>query len=152
MQTFLPYKSFIRTARTLDYSRLGKQRLEAKQILDLVENKVNNKWINHPAVRMWMGYNQCLRRYYNTIVNEWVNRGYKNNMPILPIDRIKFVKPSWLSDKRIQLSHRGNLLRKNPDYYNKFNWNVDSHCPYFWPVQMKDSRKQKIMKEYWKNG
>lgn len=33
MQTFLPYKSFVKSAACLDMRRLGKQRVEAKQIL-----------------------------------------------------------------------------------------------------------------------
>ena len=35
MQTFLPYSDFIKTARCLDYKRLGKQRVEAKRILEI---------------------------------------------------------------------------------------------------------------------
>lgn len=33
MQTFLPYGSFIESAKCLDYGRLGKHRVEAKQII-----------------------------------------------------------------------------------------------------------------------
>ena len=32
MQTFLPYKSFEKSAKCLDYKRLGKQRIETWQI------------------------------------------------------------------------------------------------------------------------
>ena len=34
MQTFLPYKSFTKSAQVLDYKRLGKQRVEAMQIFN----------------------------------------------------------------------------------------------------------------------
>ena len=37
MQTFLPYKSFKKSAETLDYQRLGKQRVEAMQIINVIE-------------------------------------------------------------------------------------------------------------------
>jgi len=113
MQTFLPYPSFSRTARVLDNKRLGKQRLEASQILDLVEGRADNTWKHHPAVRMWQGYGNALRLYYNIVVCEWVDRGFENNMVCVEIhDRL--VLPPWLSDERLSLSHRGNLLRKDP--------------------------------------
>ena len=34
MQIFLPYKSFKKSAEVLDYQRLGKQRVEALQIIN----------------------------------------------------------------------------------------------------------------------
>ena len=50
MQTFLPYAGFDRTARALDPRRLGKQRVEALQMLrrQLVPNY---GWRHHPAVK-----------------------------------------------------------------------------------------------------
>ena len=38
MQTFLPYPDFVKSALVLDYRRLGKQRVEARQILDIIVN------------------------------------------------------------------------------------------------------------------
>ena len=55
MQTFLPYESFEETAKCLDYRRLGKQRIEAYQIIDLLEQENAGidisflPWGNHPA-------------------------------------------------------------------------------------------------------
>jgi hypothetical protein len=39
LQTFLPYADFVKTAKCLDYRRLGKQRVEAFQILNILEGK-----------------------------------------------------------------------------------------------------------------
>ena len=39
MQTFLPYADFQRSAQVLDYKRLGKQRVEALQIHNIVSGK-----------------------------------------------------------------------------------------------------------------
>ncbi len=39
MQTFLPYTDFKQSARCLDYKRLGKQRLEARTILNILEGR-----------------------------------------------------------------------------------------------------------------
>lgn len=55
MQTFLPYPDFERSAAALDYRRLGKQRIEAYQILQTLQNPEQRSWRNHPAVRMWRG-------------------------------------------------------------------------------------------------
>ena len=135
MQTFLPYKDFDRTFSVLDYKRLGKQRVEAKQIIDILEGKAkSNAWKNHPAVRMWKGYVSALKLYYNRCIWEWVKRGYKNNMPILDIiGRIEF--PYWLGDEKFHRSHRSNLLRKDKEYYSKYFKERDD-LEYIWPKQV----------------
>lgn len=140
MQTFLPFASFKQSARCLDYRRLGKQRSEARMIIDILEGrgKISKTgkvaWINHPAVKMWKGYEGALKAYYNTVLTEWIRRGYKNGMEIAYIDRnISF--PPWLGDDRLHSSHRSNLLRKNFAFYGKFNWEEDPEQPYFWPTK-----------------
>jgi hypothetical protein len=50
MQTFLPYESYARSAAVLDRQRLGKQRVEAMQILRVLAGETAG-WGNHPAVR-----------------------------------------------------------------------------------------------------
>ena len=51
MQTFLPYPDYYQSARCLDNKRLGKQRVEALQIHNIVSGKrTTGGWINHPAV------------------------------------------------------------------------------------------------------
>ena len=85
MQTFLPYKDFKKSAEVLDYKRLGKQRVEALQIHNIVSGKrTTGGWINHPAVKMWRGYMDALALYHNTMIDEWVSRGYNNTMSKIP--------------------------------------------------------------------
>ena len=54
MQTFLPYESFEKSAQTLDWRRLGKQRVEGMQIINAITGKKRKDgkpykgWINHP--------------------------------------------------------------------------------------------------------
>uniref|UniRef100_A0A6M3LKA2 Cytoplasmic protein n=1 Tax=viral metagenome TaxID=1070528 RepID=A0A6M3LKA2_9ZZZZ len=132
MQTFLPYKNFIESAICLDYKRLGKQRVEAKQIIEILEGKPS-RWKNHPAVKMWVGYIDTLKVYYNIIVQEWINKGYKNNMKFFqPSDVIEY--PPWLGDDKFHASHRSNLLRKDPKWYSQFGWTEPNNLPYVWPV------------------
>ena len=52
MQTFLPFPDYIQSARALDYKRLGKQRVEALQILNTLTGR-SEGWSQHPAVKMW---------------------------------------------------------------------------------------------------
>ena len=62
MQIFLPYKSFKKSAETLDFQRLGKQRVEALQIINIIEGNPRKDglpykgWINHPCIIMWRKY------------------------------------------------------------------------------------------------
>lgn len=137
MQTFLPYKSFKKSFKVLDVKRLGKQRVEAFQILNIILNRTDSKgWRNHPAVLMWFRYPNALKRYFNECVIEWENRGYKNNMN-LEIIRGKIVYPNWLGDKNFHAAHRSNLLRKDFDYYSKFKWKEENNLPYIWPILRK---------------
>ena len=134
MQTFLPYADFEKSARCLDYRRLGKQRVEAKQIIDCIEGKGNQGWKHHPAVRMWEGYTDALKIYYNTIVEEWVSRGYKNNMKLYSMGTMPILvgRPEWFGRKDFHDAHKSNLLRKDKEFYGKYNWDVPDDLPYLW--------------------
>lgn len=81
MQTFLPYPDFQRVAETLDWRRLGKQRVEARQILTALQK--GGAWHKHPAVLMWRGFEAALGLYSDYMIREWVKRGYRNNMKFL---------------------------------------------------------------------
>ena len=136
MQTFLPYSSFDLSAQCLDYKRLGKQRVEAKQIHNIVSGaRSAGGWLHHPAVLMWMGHAGALALYHDFMIDEWVARGYKNTMPHLWTGEDDFDMPAWLGDERVHESHRSNLLRKDPDHYGKYEWAEADDLPYFWPTE-----------------
>jgi len=152
MQTFLPYESFRDSAKCLDRQRLGKQRVEAMQILNALKADSKSRWRNHPAVRMWRGYEHTLGYYMNIMIKEWVSRGYNNTMNLsdIPIDYDKSVLPPWLGDNRLHKSHQCNLYRKDPDYYGKFFGNeIDRKAPYWWPVELKNKKMNEEMNRYW---
>jgi len=133
MQTFLPYEDFEASAKCLDYKRLGKQRVEAWQLYQIVTGvRTSGGWINHPAARMWQGFPNLLAWYYNAMVDEWVKRGYRNTMEIIMVPP-SMTQPFWLGDKKFHDSHKSNLLRKDPVFYKKYNWNVDASLGYYWP-------------------
>jgi|TARA_R110002020_G_scaffold89335_1_gene218632 hypothetical protein len=132
MQTFLPFSSFAKSARCLDYRRLGKQRVEALQVLNTLSGKTTG-WANHPATRMWAGYENALAFYKDICIEEWERRGYRNTM-----QRENYyggiVLPQWFGRDDFHASHRSNLLRKNPDFYCKLGWTEPDDLPYVWPV------------------
>jgi len=131
MQTFLPYPCFVESALALDRARLGKQRVEAEQILKALRDP-QYSWRNHPAVRMWLGFEAALKVYRNTMIKEWAARGYVNNMPILPTGGTPSMPP-WFGLEDFHASHRSNLLRKDPEFYSQFNWEEPDDLPYVWP-------------------
>jgi len=138
MQTFLPYEDFQETAKCLDYRRLGKQRVEARQIYSCLTGEPTKSgrtykgWVNHPAVKMWQGHERCLAQYYNAIVQEWIRRGYNNSMEFLPVEN-DVEKPDWIGDEDFHASHRSNLLRKQREWYSQFEWQEEDNLPYVWP-------------------
>ena len=134
MQTFLPFADFKETAQCLDLKRLGKQRVEAMQIL-MVLMGLSKGWSNHPAVAMWRGYEEALSQYAYAICDKWTSHGYKDTCK----EKIKqmisskpVIMPSWMGSKDFHQSHQSNLLRKKPEHYGKF-FTVPNDLPYVWP-------------------
>jgi hypothetical protein len=145
MQTFLPWERFDKTAACLDYKRLGKQRVECKQILQALAGKT--AWSNHPAVRMWRGHAAVLIQYYEAIAAEWIKRGYNHTMT-LPELPARFAaetgKPFWLGKYTFHQGHRNLLIQKDAGHYTKhFNsaprglWNI-------WPVTKQYTRLSQV--------
>jgi hypothetical protein len=131
----------------LDNKRLGKQRVEALQILNTLSGK-SKGWRNHPAVLMWYGYEDALRTYHDIMVMQWMDRGFKNTMPFLSKEYVRQY-PEWMSDysvyRKIICSHRSNLLRKDPEFYGKYGWNVGPDLPYVWPVTKEDVALKRVL-------
>jgi hypothetical protein len=135
MQTFLPEPSIVRSAQILDYKRLGKQRVEAKQILMALRGE-STGWTNHPAVKMWRGHEGALCFYGYICCAEWIIRGYKDSLKDYFRDMYALYSnpyPSWFGDPDFHRSHQSNLVRKYPEYYRQFWPDVPDNLPYVWP-------------------
>jgi len=151
MQTFLPYPDFAESAKVLDYRRLGKQRVEVLQLLkalhDGPEQSVytingaqrirKTPWYNHPAAKMWRGYENALVSYGLDCCAEWIERGYKDTC-MVKIDAYwnhdaNQDQPPWLGNEDFHAAHRSNLLRKDPVHYGQFGWTEPNDLPYIWP-------------------
>lgn len=147
MQTFLPYADFARSMQSLDDKRLGKQRVEAYQVLlQLAGIKMKDYpdwqprlggWGQHPAVAMWAGHEIALAEYIAASCDEWTSR-YKTNEETgerryfsdsvkantyIALDLARRPDwseelPAWIGDEAIHRTHRSNLLRKDPEYYS----------------------------------
>ena len=142
MQTFIPYKSYEEIANALDRQRLGKQRVEAYQILKVLYAKkrgvVKGAWFNHPAVKMWEGYEGALCEYAIAICNKWISLGYKDTLKERFEVGLLFSKstnkPNWWGRDDIHTSHQSNLIKKKPDYYRDMFKGVSGDLPYIWAV------------------
>lgn len=137
MQTFLPYSDYKKSMECLDYRRLGKQRVECKQILLANLNISNNRWRNHPACKMWRGNEYSLAYYGMLCCKEWRRRGYNDSL--LPffedyLNKLKKTKLLTFSDE-FHTSHKSNLLRKDKNYYSKYGWNVPDNLEYIWEIK-----------------
>jgi hypothetical protein len=134
MQTFLPYPDFVQSIKVLDYRRLGKQRVETFQVLNILLDRTPTKgWRNHPVTRMWTGYEEALKLYQNYTILEWIDRGYNNTMKFEDIDHSSIVYPSWFGSDEFHRSHRSNLLRKDYEYYSQY-FDDPADLEYYWPV------------------
>jgi hypothetical protein len=148
MQTFVPHKDFQESAEVLDNKRLNKQLLEGRQIYKIIaSNQTSGAWVNHPAVRMWRGYDNALFDYLRAIRNECLYRNIqteKNWNALTEMHEWNWnrgdntVMPQWWGDERVHQSHRNNLYKKDPEHYAEFiNDSFVSccdKCSYWWPT------------------
>jgi hypothetical protein len=150
VQTFLPYADFERSARTLDPKRLGKQRVEAIQVVRAL-TRPGYGWANHPAVLMWKGFEEALGRYGFVCCDIWTERGFADTCAAtiatdLRDFGVRTVRtqselaavgslPPWLGDEALHASHRSALVRKDPAYYGAMFGDIPDDLPYLWPVR-----------------
>lgn len=138
MQTFLPFANFSYSSSLLDTRRLGKQRVEGRQIQNALQK--GGGWANHPATKMWEGYNVALMFYTDCCIREWISRGYENNMHLMLGDvNLPYMRniqmPPWLGDEAFHASHRSALLAKDPEWYGQYDWPDEPKIDYIWPVR-----------------
>lgn len=154
MQTFLPYADFARSAQVLDRPRLGKQRVEAIQVVRALIIPTYG-WRHHPAALMWRGHLEALGAYSFAIVDEWTRLGYADtcaatiavDLAEVGIEQVRTQAeladagelPSWLGDPEFHRSHQSSLLRKNPEHYGPIFTDVPDDLPYVWPRPQPDT-------------
>ncbi|WP_329333811.1 MSMEG_6728 family protein [Streptomyces sp. NBC_01352] len=150
MQTFLPYPDFRASALVLDRRRLGKQRVEALQVLrGLIVPGYG--WRHHQAVRMWAGYEEALVRYGLEVCKVWCEHGHQDSCSVTLVTDLRAIRPGasvrdqvplgaagelppWLGDDAFHRSHRSALVRKDPTTYAPLFPDVPDDLPYLWPT------------------
>jgi hypothetical protein len=149
MQTFLPYPDFGSSARALDPKRLGKQRVEAIQVLRGL-TRATYGWRHHPVVKMWAGYEEALVRYGLDVCAVWCATGRADTCAATLAGDLAAAcgttairtqaelaaagdLPSWLGDEGLHRSHRSALLRKDPAFYRPRFGDLPDDLPYVWP-------------------
>lgn len=149
MQTFLPFPDFRRSAEALDERRLGKQRVEALQVIRALTRPAYG-WKHHPATKMWTGHVEALAAYGLVVTEVWTGRGHADTCAAtiiadlaeagLPPPRTQAELaaagelPSWLGEEAFHRSHRSALVRKDPDRYRPLFPDVPDDLEYVWPV------------------
>lgn len=134
MQTFLPLPDYYESMRCLDKSRLGNQVWREGLTL------IRGGWPNHPASKMWRGYEYHLGLYLLAGIKALILQRGKRYTEIEDKIRQEMKKhrnsgpPYWLGDDKFHASHRSNLIRKDPAYYRAFGWKEPDDLPYVWPL------------------
>lgn len=136
MQTFLPFPDFYKSAQSIDKKRCWKQVVEAAQILDILSGK-ESRSKNHPAIKMWEGYEECLKVYFNAFLDvckevHKINTKYT----FLTVNSNAIVYPWWWNNQDFHKGMQARLIEKDREFYlPKF---PDSEGfndgKYWWPV------------------
>lgn len=137
MNTFLPFPSFAASVAVLDDQRLGKQRLECRQLLDTLRGR-SQAWVNHPCTRMWRSHEWQLCQYAIQACLEWRKRGFKDSMldefTMACVNLVEGPNPPWLGSEGFHSSMRANLIRKDPKRYrDQLGWTEAPQEGYAWP-------------------
>lgn len=118
----------------LDNKRLNKQVAECGQILRQLDQFPHGAWCHHPAVRMWVGYDEYLWLYTLACEAERLVRGMNPHAEVekFPeydkLDIAQVVVPDWWGGQ-IHDSHVAVLAAKQSGVPR-----VDYHHLYYWPV------------------
>lgn len=148
MQTFVPFDNFEDSASVLDNKRLNKQLLEGRQIYKiLASNQLKGAWVNHPAVKMWRGFDNALFEYLRVIKDECLYRNIQTEKNWNALTEMhdgnwyrgnNIVMPNWWGNDKVHESHRNNLYVKDPTHYDMFvndqRQTCCDRCNYFWPT------------------
>ena len=95
-------------------------------------------WRNHPAFKIWDGYDVQLIEYGITMCDEWIERGYTDNLRPKFLELLKNCPynnpelPPIIGRKDFHSSHRSALLFKKYDWYSAYGWEEEPKLDYVW--------------------
>ena len=114
-------------------------------------------YIYHPAVLMWLGYEDALKEYLDAHIEATIARGIKNNMERYQVKNS--LRPAWTNDTDFIERHRAVLLKKEIDRQEKpwyqliplfTNTSSIQHRPapvYYWPYTSSIGKSAKTQGE-----
>lgn len=145
MQTFITstnsnqLKACAETFNMLDSPRLGKQRVEVKQLLA-------GQFPNHPASKMWREHEHALVAYGIICCKAWIKRGHADSLigefrdrrTMLLDDGFPLVWPWWFGHPGMVRTHQTKLFYKgSPKWVQQHAESAPRHrpmqLPYLWP-------------------
>lgn len=153
----MTYRSFAKTAESLDTPRLGKQRIE---VVSIVETLLGERegYRNHPAVFMWRGYEHALCIYGMMICLEWASKRRYQDRQLFRLHELAekakrregheggYVSPPWFGDKDLMRSHRSNLIRKDAETYADMWPGTPLNMPYLWALADSEAEDGYVLK------
>jgi len=131
MQVFCPYNDVQKCVSALDPKRLGNQIY--RECLTIIRGG----WPNHPCSKIWANHKHALSQYALAGLDELKKRGrfYPHHIDTFQ----KYLEsspdtgfPSVWGFEPFHVAHRSNLLRKNFEWYSKFNWKESTDLNYIW--------------------
>lgn len=70
----------------------------------------------HPCIRMWLGFETALMGYINAHIEDWIERGYVNNMQTYDVPP-DYKRPSWSYSEQIMNEFRSTLVQRELERY-----------------------------------
>ena len=156
----------------LDNRRIGKQRVEALQLIKAIELRAKAKqydpndiaayfkdkglrrpgWISHVCTLMWEDHLEALKLYMNCAIKEWCTRKNKdgrptkNTMKLVHVDTSKITRlPPFIGDDEFHAVHRSNLIYKDAEYYGQALWTEEPCTGYIWILSKGERRDMRTM-------
>jgi len=130
MQVFRPYIDWRMSARVLDNRRLGKQRVEAKQVMNAILRRMGlirdgrRGWLNHPITLMYYNdgrpYFRDLIGYFNACVEEWRLRRMRSSISLSDIEHLiqgVISAEGHPLTPTHEIEYRRILILKEPEHY-----------------------------------
>lgn len=120
----MPFPNLCKSAEVLDDKTLADQFCLVRSLLLAFFNNAEVPG----SCENWRGYDNALCMYGVAIHRELKARGYQYTDKLLQgylcAKNEDFKTPQWFGDAEIHAYDRAFLLRKNPEHYKRFYWNV----------------------------
>lgn len=89
----------------------------------------------HPVLTLWYTYTDALADYINCHIDEWLARGYKNNMAIYDLpDVVEY--PPWCDNPEFHRTMCARLREKEKTWFEEYQGGTRKQKPELWYTTM----------------